>query len=315
MDTRIWHFLVNSFMIVTTGSYRAMRVIANYTLDALNIPLNTFIFNLHGNLQPFVTAFLNAYDAWLAQLGTKISAVNSYYIALETLRSTDSKLWDRMVQTFYARGSTLYLKYLPHGKKDLQSGSQEDKHAEVERFALILVGDANMASLLALVNAKLTIMNGLKSAKNTGKSSANIFSDAVETARIALAKELYGVLGNLMYHFRDNPTLITPFFDITNIRNLDQTIWERKLKAFVQKYVFTRTLTPLDSLRLVNNSLFPIRFAMLLNKTDVIGVTYVEVPPMTGVTVLRPALGPISNHCMHVENMGAGVAKYMIVII
>ena len=315
MNTRLWHYLMNSILIVTTGSYRAMRIIANFTLDALNIPLNPFIIALHTNLAPYVTAYLSAYAAWLAQLGVQISSTNVFYLALESLRSTDSKLWDRMIQAVYPRGTVGYKKLMPHGKKDLQSGSQEDKVAAVEALSLNLVGEAGLVPVKTLVDAKLAILNSNKSSKNTGKSNTNIFSDAVENARVNLAQELYGVLGNLMYHFRANPSLIAPFFDITAIRNMEQTLWERALKSFQRVYLFERTFVAGDTIRLVNNSLFTIRFAMLHSKTDVIGMVYYDVPPMTGVTVSVTALGPLINHYMVVENLGAGQAKFVLVII
>jgi len=42
---------------------------------------------------------------------------------------------------------------------------------------------------------------------------------------------------------------------------------------------------------------------------------YYDVPPMTGVTVSVTALGPLINHYMVVENLGAGQAKFVLVII
>jgi len=315
MKTKLWHYLMNTILIVTMNSYRAMRVISSFTLDALNIPANAFIFGLYTNLLPFVTTFNAAYAAWIAQLGSQTSTTNVFYLALETLRSTDSKLWDRMIQMVYAKGTVGYKKLMPNGKGDLQSGTQLEKVDAVAALSLALVGEVALAAVKVLVDAKLAILNAAKSGKNTGKSTTNVFSNAVENARVALAQEIYGTLGNLMFYFRVTPSDIAAFFDLQAIRNLEQTIWERTLKALISKYVFTRTLLATDSLRLVNNSLFTVRFAMLANKTDAIGLVYVDVAPMSGVTVARTALGPLGNHCMHAQNMGAGQAKYMIVII
>jgi hypothetical protein len=79
MADKSWRFLINSIKVVTTGSYRAMRVIANFTLAALNIPSDLFLMSLHDDLEPFVIAFLNAYVAWIAQLGIQISSTNTLY--------------------------------------------------------------------------------------------------------------------------------------------------------------------------------------------------------------------------------------------
>lgn len=172
-----------------------------------------------------------------------------------------------------------------------------------------------MAPLKVMVDNKLIQLNSLKSGKNTGKSTANVLGDAVETARVELAQELYGVLGNLMFHFRVKPSLIIPFFDITAIRNMEQTLWNRTLKNGSMKYLFTRGFVATDHIRLVNNSLFIIRFSMIENKHGDMGLVYYDLAPMTGISVAAGVFGPLTNHNMVVQNLGAGQAKFVLVII
>ncbi len=315
MKDKIWHYLSNSMLVVTMNSYRAMRIIANYTLNALDKPLDMFLYGLHTNLAPFVTTFINAYDIWLAQLGNQISTTDSFYIALETLRSTDIKKWDIIIQGVFMRGTVGYKALLPKGRKPFQSGSQEDKVASVSALSLALTGISPLVGLKTLVDAKLLILNNSKTLKNTGKSTTGTDSDAVETAKKDLGNELYGTLGNLMFHFRTNPTAITPFFNVTAIRRLEQTIWNQVVKPLVTKYLFTRTLLATDSLRIVNNSLFKLRFSMVENKKDGTGTVSFEIDPLTSATVNRLDFGPLTYHNMVVENLGTGKAKFMVVII
>jgi hypothetical protein len=54
---------------------------------------------------------------------------------------------------------------------------------------------------------------------------------------------------------------------------------------------------------------------MVKNKNGTIGTIYYDLPPMTSATVKRPLFGPLENHNMIVQNLGAGVANYMLVIV
>ena len=315
MGTRLWHYLINTMLVCTTTSYRAMRLIANFTLAALNRPMDTFIYPLYTALLPFVTTFLTAYTLWISQLGLQISKTSAFYLEITSLGESDIKIWDIMIQQVCMKGTTAYKALLAHGRKPFQSGGAEDKVSVCEALSLALVGIVGLNPVKLLVDAKILALNNAKSIKDTGISNTKINSNDVESCRVTLAQELYGVLGNLMYHFRANPSLILPFFNVTVIQKLGQTIWRRTLKAFGKEWLFTRTFVITDTIRLVNNSLFTIRFSMVPTKTGAIGVIFYDLAPMSGITVPVLDFGPLTNHNMVVQNLGAGPAKFMLIII
>jgi hypothetical protein len=292
-----------------------MRLIAAFTLAALNKPIDTFIYGLYTNLLPFVTAFNLAYNTWIAALGMQISSTLSFYEEILSLGNSDIKDWDIAIQGVYKKGTVGYKALLAHGRKPFQTGSQEDKVAACEALAIALFGIVSLAAVLALVNAKIILLNNAKNTKDTGKSNSNFDSGTVETARVTLAGELYGTLGMLMFHFRMNPSLISSFFNVMIIRNLGQTIWRQTLKGLAGKWLFTRTFVATDSLRIVNNSLSTIRFSMVPLKGSMIGTVYYDLPPMSSATVNVLLFGPLANTNMRVQNLGAGVAKFILVII
>lgn len=311
-----WHYLQNTILIVTAASYRAMMIISKYTLLALLASTNTVIVALGTALQPFYDDFKLKYNAWISQLGTQIGDVDAMYIELQLIRSTKARNWDSRITAVWDITSSLYKAALPDRRKGMQMGSQEDIIAYITNISTKLIGVIALAAVKTDIDAHLTILNNLLTTKDTAKIGTKTSSNEVENSRIILAGELYGVLGQLMYIFRMSPLSVIPFFDISAIRNSEQTLWKRISKPHTTKYVFTRTLLATDTLRLVNSGLEPITFGFVANKTDAMPLTGTyTVPALDGETVPRADLGPMPNRYMIVQNASGIKLKYMIVII
>ena len=316
MAGRPWHYLINTFLVATFGSYRAMSKIANYTLNALNLPDNTLLYIQYNRLLPLVTDFSIKYALWIASLGTSAGSVNSLYVEFQMLRGTYIITWDLQIQTVYRIKTEMYKSLMKNRRKPFQQGSFEDRFIALKALAKLLIGVPGLGATLTDVNAKIAIMQGLMDAQSTDKSGKNTSSDILEASRIALGKMLYGVLGQLMDIFQDTPKDIAAYFDTTTIRNMEQTIWKRFAKAAKTAYMFTRTLLPTDKLRLVNLGLSTLRFSFVATKNGVITQGYIDVPPMSGVTVSRTVLGLMTNRYFTVQNLSDDErGKYMVVLI
>ena len=316
MAVRLWHFLINSFLVATLGSYRAMSLIANFTLNALNLPLNVLIYAQYTRLLPYVTAYALDYAAWIASLGTEESSTLAVVNVYKLLGNTWIITWDNTIQLLYNTKSTVYKALLKNRRKPFQKGSQEDKLINLKAFAVLLTGVAGLSAVLDDVNAKIAILQALVDNHGTVKSATKTASTAVETSRVTVGQQLYGVLGQLMDIFNASPGSIGAFFNLTAIRKLEQSLWNRAIKAATTAYIFTRTLLPTDQLKLVNLNLTVLRFAFVATKNGVITTVYVEVPPLSSVIVLRSTMGDIAYTFCVVQNMdGSTKGRYMIVLI
>ncbi len=316
MAERLWHYLINSILVATLGSYRAMRVIGNFTVNALNVTGNTFLLALRARLLPFVTDYNSKYTIWLNSLGTEESSVNSVYVFFQLLRSTYIRDWDIAIQSVYNIKTAMYKLLMPDRRTPYQTGSEEDKLGFLQALSLGLVGVAGLAAVKTDVDAKIVIIQGFMNARTTNKAGSRTASDNVEEARVALAEEMYGILGQLMDHNRATPEATGNYFDVSAIRNLEQTLWRRAIKIAKTIALFTRTLVPTDQLRLVNLGLTTLRFAFVATKGGVIGIIFVDVLPLQGVTVNRSALGAISSRFFAVENLSTTApGKFMVVLI
>ena len=316
MAGRAWHFLINSFLVATFGSYRAMSKIANYTLNAFNVPGNLFLLGLYTRLLPFVTDFNDCYVKWIASLGVEAGSTNSLYVEFQLLRSSYISTWDIQIQGVYPVKSDVYKALLKNRRKPFQKGSMGDKFAALAALGKALVGVPGLGATLTDVNAKIVIFKDLMDGHTTKSSGTNLASTAVETSRIKLGKELYGILGQMMDFFRETPDSIAGYFDITTIRNMEQTVWKRFARAAKTAYMFTRTLLPTDKLKLVNLGLTTLRFSFIENKKGVITENYIDVPPMSGALVERAVLGLITNRYFMVENLSSDEkGKFIVVLV
>ena len=316
MADRLWHFLINSFLVSTLNSYRAMRKIGNFTLSALNVPLNATLLAQYTRLLPFVTDFNAKYAAWILSLGVELSSTNSLYVEMQLLSSTFIRTWDVEVQILFDIKSATYKLLFPKRRKPFQSGSNGDKLAALQALALAMTGIVSLATILADINLKITTIQGLMTASSSKKSMANTASTNVEASRVALGQEMYGVLGQMMDYLRHTPETIADYFDISSIRRLEQTLWRRTVKATKTVYIFTRTLAAGDTLHLVNLGFEELRFAFVATKGGLITTTFVTVPPLTSASVLRSAMGDMANRFCVVENMSSsGTGKYMLVLV
>ncbi len=316
MAEKLWHFLINSFLVATATSFRAMRKIGNFTLNALNIPSNAPIFVLYMRLLPFVSDYNGKYTTWLNSLGVEESSNNSVYVEFQLVSSTYIRDWDIAIQAVYNIKTTIYKSLLHDRRKPFQTGSYGDKLAALQALALALVGVTGLSAVLADVNAKVGVIQGLMNTASTHKSGASTASTNLETARGLLGIELYGILGQLMDYFRSTPASVADYFDITALRRLEQTIWRRAVKASKTVYIFTRTLLPTDQLHLVNLNLTTLRFSFLATKNGVITVNFIDVPPLSSVSVLRKDIGDMANRFCVVQNLSTtGSGKYMLVLV
>src|ERR1035437_2741836 len=278
--THPWHYLENTILNVTSKSYRAMVKIANYTLGILLASTNLTIEALGTALEPFVTDFIAKYNAWISQLGTQIGDTSALYIELQLISSTKARNWDVRILAVWDKVNPLYKAALPHKRKGLQSGTQEQIIAYLTNISTKLVGVIALSAVKTDIDAHLLILNNAYTAQKAAIGGTKITSADVEASRVELAIQLYLVLANLMVIFFRTPLSVAPFFDISTIRNIEQTIWSRAAKAMTTAYVFTRTLLATDNLRLVNLGLEPLEFAFVANKTDAM--------PAIGTTTIMP---------------------------
>ena len=313
---RPWIFLINPFITVTTGSYRKMKQIGDYTLAALNAnepPTNpavaattaTSISDIVTMLTPLVADYDDAYAVWLSQQGMQKGQTQSLTDLLKQLSAQNIEDWDLAIQNVYRQKTPQYMALLPRHRTPFQTGSQQDRITAVGALSLAIGDDAALQTLKADVDsvhdALVAALNSQKGSKSTKGGS----SSDVEAKRIALGTGLYGALGMLMYNFMESPETIGNFFLLEALRNKEQVSFSHDIKGGETSLVFTRTLDDGDQLSLENRGNTVLQVALVHEKNDAMPTGAFTLQPNEKETVSPDALGAKGNRFMIVKNMSA----------
>ncbi len=314
---RLWHYLINTFLVCTQFSYRSMKKIGDFTVNALFAVSSTpFFYDLYTALVEPVNDFKAKYLAWVTALGEQESDTTALYLEIESLRSEKIRKWDIKIQSVYDIKTPGYVRLLPNRRKPFQVGSQEDIMTTVQALGERLIGETALVPLKVEVMAFGVTMQELYDEQKASIGLSGTSSTAVEEARITLGQELFSTVGLLMSHFKTNPESIASFFDLQTIRNFEQSIWNRKVGPKKLISLFKRTLAPTEQIKITNQALAPLRFAFLLNKDDEMGLVYVEVPPLSSTIKEVSDFGPSSNIFFKVLNITPDTqGKFFLIII
>jgi hypothetical protein len=304
---KTWNFLINTFLVITEGSYRTAKKLGDYTLNALlSHNADPVIANLHTSLKPFVDSYNSAYNTWLSKLGTQKSLTNDLTINLKLLQSAKIKQWDIAVQGQFLEGTTKYIAIFPNRRSPFQQGSQEDRLAAVEALSIALAGIASLATTKTDVDAFIAMLKASFVVQKGSLSNTSGFSNNVENARVAMCVELYGVLGQLMSKYKTNPKDVEQYFDLETIRNHEQTLFKGTLHPSEVELVMTHTFATGEQVRLINKGATKLRFALCPLANSPIDDTINKIVLPNDETIVDISeLGDITNRFLKVENMEA----------
>lgn len=315
---RPWIFLINTFLVVTEGSYILCKKLNTFTLGVLQGRLNDpFFAGLHAGLLPLVTNFETLYDAWVFQLGNQKSKTSALSIDLKNLQGEKIGLWDIQIQNVFQQNTPEYQQILPNRRKPFQNGKQETRIAAVGALSIALTGKQQLAAVKTDVDAFFAQLHAHLLLQKQNLGDTDISSDALEAARVAVCTELYSILGLLMSHFKTNPELVDAFFDTESIRNHEQTIFNGTVLGAELKLAMTHTFIIGELVRLVNKGNHDLRFALCTEANDALGQPSVLVTAGNETIVMAEELGDVlTQRFLKVQNLApAENGKYMIMLL
>jgi hypothetical protein len=300
-----WSFTNNQFLSSTVGSYIRAQILSTFTDGALfNAKIDPIILAQYNFYHPLHLAYESAYNIWDAQRASQAGGTITLEGLLEQLSTTKIKAWDIQVQGQYARGTAMYKTLFPHGHKPFHNGSQM---AVVDAVSLL---NSNLTGIVPLAATKTDVGNFLTSLKtaNTAqkgmKQGTEIDSSQVEIQRVNICNGMYAVLGALMNKYYLAPEQVESFFDLKTLQSDKQLLFKGHVSMDDDHVIARRTFDAAQTFHLNNLGNSILRFYLATHKTDGIGATFYEVPPMTnldGINII--ALGdPATQHYLCVHN-------------
>jgi len=313
MAGRKWFFLYNPFLNATRNSRKKMNIIDSHQWGALdNDKADPNIAPLHARYEPAHTNWGGLYATWIAKKGLW----HGKGLIIDKLINdlTPGKLddWEAEAVVTVGKTSNAYQTAFAGGRAPYSGIAKDQIIANVKALAERLEPFAALDTLRSKVEAYHQLMKEGRDAQQAAKQASKNANDAIEVARIALAKLLYGNLGLLMDIHRDNPDNIGQYFPLEVIRKGTESEEEEEetpidtkmdnVAPATQKSAYNGNFTGVISVQIINTGTVALVFFLTPNENDPAGPTVVIVP--AGKTVTKPitAFGDPTHQWMNVRN-------------
>jgi hypothetical protein len=292
--TRPYSFFVNPFLTLLERSRTQALQASKYTRNQLfSRKADPFFGPLYTMFDPLNEAFENEDAALIAQIGTQKGSTSLLDELLIQLSSDKIDLWDIAVQVVYRKGTPEYIAIFPKGRKPFQQGKKNDRIAAVSALYLSLAGIVPLATTRTDVDDFYQTINDARN-KQTGEiGDTGTDSDDLTTTAETAMNALYKILGSCIAQFPETPLSIEPLFDMSVLRDSEQTEFTRTLAPSATEFIVKRTKEPTDTIRLKVNTNRAVKFFMAIEKNDTNPVTFIIVNGLSEVIVTFSQLGDV----------------------
>jgi len=319
MAERKWTFLYNPFLNATEGSRKKANIIDSHHYAALdNDKTDPLIAPIHTRYETEHNSWGGLYSGWIAKKGLWHGKGLIIDALIDDL--TPDKLDDWEAEAVMAVGKTSneYQTAFAGGRAPYGTGGKDQLIANVKALAERMAPFAALDTLRGKVEGYHQLMKDARDAQQAAEQASKNANDAIETARIALCKLLYGNLGLLMDIHRDNPDNIGQYFPLEVIRKGSETDEEDEetpidtvmdtVAAATQKTAYNGNFTTITKVQIMNTGSVALVFFLTPNENDPAGPTIVTVNAGETVMVNITDLGDPTHQWLNVRNDDASNA-------
>jgi len=275
-----WKFLINPFLVIARESRKRAIEISSYTDAALEQrQADVFFGPLYTFYHPLHVAVTQEESEWGVQKGVQKGKTKSLDDLLDELSPGKINLWERQIGIVFAPGSPQYIALLPNGIAPFGRGKKDDRIELVRVLSQALIGIAPLAATKTAVDAFYATLIAARTLQKGQISDTKDESDDVTVVLRTAVDGLYAVLGACMQQFASNPLLIKPIFDISKIRDLEQTSFTATLPKGigVTKNIAKRTVPATQKIKITVHTPAAIEYSIVEEKNDEVSVKKVVV--------------------------------------
>jgi len=220
MNTRPWHFLINTFLVVTHLNYKKALVLGADHLAKL----------IANQADPVIAAMLAGFNAvWLSFKATDLNlriALGNYKGETQTVEQLFDILnkehlpdWEPAIYVVYRKGTPLATALLPQGRKPFQNGTYESRIQEIDALGQKCAAIPALQPLSVIILAfHVQIESARQLQQSTGEGQVAALRTLRETARVSMCQAMYGNLGLLMNHYQTDPLQVANYFEMPLLR-------------------------------------------------------------------------------------------------
>lgn len=302
---RLWHFLINTFLVVTEKSTKLMMILSpdhrarlqaeSADPDILAM-LNLFI--------PIDNALAEAYEAWVSATGFYRGATLAFENLLTELSDAKLDQWIPQVQVIYSDNTPEYLTLFPNGRAPFTSGAYDIRINTVKALGDNLTAYPALAATKTNVDNFHTSLLSKRADQQEKEQDVRVTSDMLEIERVNTGIAMYANLGGLMKKYAATPAQIDRFFDLPLIQNppKDKNTFPVIVAGGDTANIIDGGFTDTTQFKLFNTGDTAGRFFTSTSATGTSG-TGIELAPNTSTTVVATALGDPGNTFLNVTNL------------
>lgn len=241
MNTKPWHYLINSFLVVTRYNYKTALVlgadhVAKLTANQADLVIAAILATFNAVWLSFKATDLNLRIA----LGNYKGETQTVEQLFDTLNQILLPNWELQIYLQFAKGTPQATALLPQGKKPFQKGTYESRIQEIkvlgDKCALIVALQPLSVVILAF---HVQIESARQLQQSSGEGQVAALRALRETARVSMCNAMFGNLGLLMNHYQTDPLQVMNYFDMTLLRRSSTT----ESDDTVLKFILTDAMT------------------------------------------------------------------------
>lgn len=217
-----WKYAQNQFLRVSGRRRPLMLIIgADHTakLQArLGSPPDADIQTCIDRVQPLFDDFQLKFVTHEVVSGTRKGQTSMLDDLLQELTSQRVPVWDATVQTAYLPGTPQYTQIFPDGRAPFGSGAKDMRIMAVQTLGQRLAAFPEFATLQSSVETFRASLAAARDTQQGSESEIKAASDAVESARVALAIGLFANVGTLMAKHAAEPWRLEEYFELKLLR-------------------------------------------------------------------------------------------------
>jgi hypothetical protein len=311
-----WHYLMNPILISALQSYLTGLNLSNYHDNALSAnKADTFILEMYNKYHPIHLNYVNCYNLYITQHGSKEGETLNVYQLLRILSGVKAPKWDVGVQAVYPTSTPAYKKLFPNRRGPFQKGSNAERLEAVRALSTAIGTDTALATVKTDVDAFCTLLDNAIKAQQESKTSVKDLTLDLDTALEQMCNAQYSDLGGLIQKYPANTETIAQYFDMNILRKIEQTLFTGTIKPLERAYVVKRTFNVGDEVVLTNLTNATLKFYLAKLKGDLPGTKFVELPKGEQ-TITAEQLGNLTDPFLMVQNTNGDIwGKYEIEIV
>jgi len=299
-----WHYLNNSFLIVTDRSTKLLMILSpDHCARLQAASSDPDILALYTSFSVIDDELTTKYSLWMTAGAAYSGTTLAFEILMKELSQTKLDEWIPQVQVVFPESTPEYKSIFPKGRAPFNTGSYD-----IRLKAVKSLGD-NLGPYLALAATKTkvdTFYDTLLSARTiqqVKEEDVRLKSEALEVKRVETCVAMYANLGTLMAKFAATPEKVAIYFDLALIqsppkdKNTFSVIVAAKDTANVVPGGFTDTT---QFTLFTGNTRGKFFTSNAATGVDGEGIT---LEPNTSMTVIATQLGDPGNTFLNVTNL------------